>query len=161
MRFSTRDLAVVGLMGSMTCVATLFFKVPGPFGYYHLGDGIIYLAAALFGPVAGALVGAIGSSGADLIGGFAVWAPWTFAIKGLTGYLVGRLARMAGNTLGLAGAMAVGALVTIGGYGLATSVLYSPEAVVIEVYGNLVQTGAGIVIALLGVTALRSKLKPR
>ncbi len=158
MRFSTRQLAVVGFLGAMTCVATLFLRVPGPFGYYHLGDGIIYLSAVLFGPVTGALVGAIGSGSADIIGGYAAWFPWTFVIKGVTGYVVGTLAESAAGTLRLVLSMALGAILTIVGYGIATYIMYSPEAVPIEIYGNIVQTGTGIIIGILAVTVLRRSL---
>ena len=66
-----------------------YFGFPMPFGYINLGDAIIFSIALVFGPVAGFISGAVGSALADIILGYAIWAPFTFVIKGLEGYLVG------------------------------------------------------------------------
>ena len=72
-------------------VATYSIKIPVPFtqGYIHGGDSMIFLAAMLFGWKIGALAGGIGSSLADLLGGYAHWALPTLLIKSVMGALAG------------------------------------------------------------------------
>jgi len=154
---STRRLTLTGLFAALVTLGTLFLKIPGPTGYYHLGDSMIYAAAVLFGPVAGGIAGAVGSALADVLGGWAIWAPWTFIIKGLTGYLIGLLAT--GDTWKRdLPAMVLGGLVTVVGYGIASAIMYSPAAALTETYGNLGQVTSGIIIALVVISILRKSM---
>ncbi len=154
-----RKLAFMGVFAALVAVGTMFLRIPGPTGYYHLGDGMIYTAAILGGPLVGGLVGAVGSAAADMLGGYAVWAPWTLIIKGATGYVVGRLrgATLKQNLL----AMLAGAVITIAGYAAATAIMYTPAAVVVEIYGNIGQTASGVVVALAAVSLLKRSFPGR
>ena len=63
-------------------ICTLILKVPvGPDCYIHLGDAVILLAVILLPRGYACFAGAVGATLADLMGGFAFWAPWTFAVK--------------------------------------------------------------------------------
>ena len=68
------------MLAALCCVATMI-AVPLPFGYFNLGDIFVILAGWILGPI-GAIAGAIGSTIADLLLGFALYAPATFIIKG-------------------------------------------------------------------------------
>ena len=71
-REGARIITLTGLFMALICVATLFFKVPIPLGYAHLGTGFIFLAAVfLKNPYAMTATG-VGSALADLLGGYAV-----------------------------------------------------------------------------------------
>lgn len=74
-------LVMTGLMTALTLVATMFFKIPVGAGYIHLGDGVIILSAMMLPLGYACFAGAVGGALADIIGGFAAWAPWTFFIK--------------------------------------------------------------------------------
>ena len=63
--------------------------IPGTQGYVHLGDAMIFLSVLILGWKYGALAAAFGSMLADIIGGFAMWAPWSFAIKGIMALILG------------------------------------------------------------------------
>ncbi|NLB91052.1 MAG: ECF transporter S component, partial [Clostridiales bacterium] len=65
-----KKLTLGGALSALVLLFTYIFKIPVPAtgGYVHLGDGIIFLAAALLGPYA-AFIGGIGSALADLMGG--------------------------------------------------------------------------------------------
>ncbi|MBR7188906.1 MAG: ECF transporter S component, partial [Clostridia bacterium] len=48
---STFRIVLVALFAALTCVATMFLRIPSPTGgYLNLGDGIALLSAFLLGP---------------------------------------------------------------------------------------------------------------
>lgn len=79
-------LILAALFAALSCVATMLVQIPIPAsgGYVNLGDGVVLLGAFLLGPVSGFFAGALGSMLADVLLGYAVYAPGTFIIKGLT-----------------------------------------------------------------------------
>lgn len=99
---STRTLYLVvcALMVALTFVVTWFINIPAAFilgagGNINLGDTIIFVAAAVLGPVGGALAGGLGSMIADLASGYAIYAPFTLIVKGCEGLLCGFICRYA------------------------------------------------------------------
>lgn len=79
---NTRTLVTAALFAALTYVATTVIKIPTPtFGYVHIGDSFVLIAGFLLGPLTGGLAAGIGSMLSDLLGGYATWAPGTFAIK--------------------------------------------------------------------------------
>lgn len=152
---SLKYYTVLALVASVVLVATMFLKLPTPTGYIHLGDGIIYAASLAFGPVFGAISGAVGSTLADILGGYAIWAPWTLVIKGIAGWLIGKLGHGQPRSRQIL-AMIVAAVWTVAGYALGTSLMYSPKAALAESLGNVVQTGSGVIIGMVLGPALKS-----
>lgn len=71
------------MLTAMVCVATMLIRIPTMVGYTNLGDGFILLSAFLFGPSTAPSPGGIGSMLADIISGYAFYAPATLVIKGL------------------------------------------------------------------------------
>lgn len=89
MENKTRKLVYAALMAALTCIATMIIKIPSPvLGYIHFGDGFVLLSGILLGPVYGGLAAGIGSMFADLLSGYASYAPATFVIKA-AGAIVG------------------------------------------------------------------------
>ncbi|SDB05379.1 Uncharacterized membrane protein [Pseudobutyrivibrio sp. YE44] len=81
----TKRLIFAALMAALTCVSTMIIKIPTPTnGYIHPGDGFVLLSGLLLGPLWGGLAAGIGSALSDLIGGYFIYVPATFIIKGLT-----------------------------------------------------------------------------
>lgn len=77
-------LVFSALLAALCCVSTLIIQIPTPTGgFVNLGDVIIIFAAWLLSPVYAVLAAAIGSALADLLAGYAQYAPATFVIKGL------------------------------------------------------------------------------
>lgn len=89
----TRSMAIAAVMIAVTAVFTLLIRIPIPVtgGYFNLSDMAIYFAAFTFGPVIGLVAGGIGAGLADVIGGYAVWAPITLVTKGLQGLVAGAI----------------------------------------------------------------------
>lgn len=77
----TLKLTYTAMLTAMVCVATMLIRIPTMVGYTNLGDGFILLSAFLFGPFYGAVAGGIGSMLADIISGYAFYAPATLVIK--------------------------------------------------------------------------------
>ena len=77
-----RTLTMAAIFAALiTALTTFSFPIPGGYGYIHAGDSMIYTCAwALGGPVAG-FAAAIGSALADILLGWAQYAPATAVIK--------------------------------------------------------------------------------
>lgn len=160
MKFTTRDLVFVGLLAAL-CAVSPMIKVPGPNGaMVHIGSGVSYLAAIIFGGYYGALAGAIGFGLYDLlISAFPVYAPFSIVIKAVTGLLLGymtvgllpptketpyvSISRMLVSTLVISLVSAVGWVIAwycvIGSF--ATAISYLPF--------TFLSSGLGIIMTLL------------
>jgi len=92
-RSGVYTLVLTGLMAALVMAATSFFKIPVPAtnGYVHLGDAFVFLSVLILGRRNGTIAAAAGSGLADLLGGYAHWVPWTFAIKGFMAFAFGTL----------------------------------------------------------------------
>ncbi|HEV8353617.1 MAG TPA: ECF transporter S component [bacterium] len=170
----TRDLAAAAVFLALTFVVTRYTVIPIPQtkGYFNLGEVVIYIAAMVFGPVVGAAAGGLGSALADLAAGAPQFAPFTLIVKGLEGYVVGRLARQT-TTSRLLAAVAGGAVMVAGYFlsevvfaqrlGIAPTPAAAVGAALTEVPFNLVQVAVGILVAvplaarLRGLAAARAR----
>jgi len=87
----TQKLVLTALMTCMIMIAILFFRIPVPFtqGIVHIGDGLIFLAVLMLGTKYAIAAASVGSAMANIIMGFAFWAPWTFVIKGGMALIMG------------------------------------------------------------------------
>ena len=63
----------------------------GPGGFFHFGEFFIFTVAILFDPALAAFTGGVGSAIADIASGYGVWAPGTFVIKAIEGFVVSSL----------------------------------------------------------------------
>jgi uncharacterized membrane protein len=114
---------------------------------------MIFLASILFGPQVGLIAGGLGSALADLLAGYAQYAPITLIVKGLEGWIVGKIAIQAGKRTGLETkdilAVVIGGSVMIAGYYFGEAILLksfiSPVA---EIVPNIGQAVGSAVIAL-------------
>ncbi|MEG1632795.1 MAG: ECF transporter S component [Oscillospiraceae bacterium] len=72
------------LFAALCCGATMAIKFPTIMGgYVHAGDAVVLLGAFLLGPGWGALAAGLGSALADILAGYAIYAPGTLVIKAL------------------------------------------------------------------------------
>ena len=70
-------MCISGIFTALVFVVTAYLHIPTYNGYVHVGDGFIFLAACLLPMPYSIFVGAIGAMLADLLTGFAIWAPET------------------------------------------------------------------------------------
>jgi uncharacterized membrane protein len=146
---------VAAIFAALVTVATLLFVIPIPAtsGYFNLGETLIYVAALLFGPVVGTIAGA-GASIADVLVA-AQYAPGTFTIKAIEGFLVGFLTKKLNKkiknlTICASVAIIIGGFEMVAGYFLyETLALSYPIALAAaEVPFNIAQMLIGLVIAV-------------
>ncbi len=184
---TTFKLVMTALMTALITISTMTFKVPIPFtqGYVHLGDAMIFFSVLLLGWKYGSLAAAVGSALGDILGGFSIWAPWTFVVKGgmafLTGVILFMITRKAvkaaeeldlshGDTIKLKVtsffikkiiAMFVGGIFMLIGYYVAEGVIYGNWfAPILALPWNLGQFATGIIIAtILGKALCKTPLR--
>ena len=91
---TVRKLVFAALFAALSCVATMVIRIPTPIGgYIHAGDAVVLLAGFLLGPWWGAAAAGLGSGLADLIAGYGLYVPGTFAIKFIVALVAGCLLR--------------------------------------------------------------------
>lgn len=139
-------LAMSAVFAAATTIGTMVITVPiGP-GVFNVGEIVIYTAAFLFGGIVGGIAGGVGAAAADILLGFGMWAPITFVVKGLEGFIVGQLAGSSFKSKALA--VALGAPFMIVGYFIAAWVLVGgPYAVGKELPMDIIQAGVGFAVA--------------
>ena len=148
-------------MAALVCVATLLIQIPIPAtqGFFNVGDVIVMVSALTFGPIVGFFAGGIGSSLADLIGGWYVWVLPTLIIKGAEGFLAGWiLSRLKHSLRNVLLAWIAGGLVMVLGYFLAQVYMYGLSAALVEIPLNFVQMAVGGVVGIPVSQALRRML---
>ncbi len=150
----TRAVALGAVCTALVTVATMLsVPVPGFRLYFNLGEGVIYTVALLLGRRFGAAAGGLGAALADVLLGYALWAPLTLVIKGVEGFVVGSLAPR-----GRLVALLCGAAVMITGYTLSAGVLYGWAVAPVELGTDLLQTGTGVLFALFLVPVLERRI---
>lgn len=156
MNSNLKKIVMAALMAAFACVATMSIRIPTPgtAGYIHPGDAIVILCGVILGPTWGLLAAGIGSAMADLIGGYFIYVPITFVIKGIVAFAAGMLYRKIGRTAKSRYiAVALGGIADIicvaGGYFLCEWGLYGAAAAAASVPANFVQGIGGLVIGLV------------
>ena len=85
-------LVMAALFAALTCIATLVIqlRVTPTGGYVNLGDCGVLLSAWLLSTPYAVAAAAVGSALADLVAGYAYYAPATLVIKALMALLAAR-----------------------------------------------------------------------
>lgn len=148
---------------ALTCLVTLFIRIPLPSrGYFNVGDVAVVFGGLLLGfmhPRQGVLWAlaacGIGSALADILSGFAVFAPLTFAAKGAEG----AVAALAASRTGLQRyvLLGLGGLTMVSAYFLGEIMMPSIglQGAVAEIPANLVQAVGGAVGGYFAAMALK------
>ncbi len=157
-----RYLVLTAILSAMVYVLTAFVKIPTHQGYIHVGDGIIYLAAALLPMPYAMLSGAIGAGLSDYLSGYPMWVLPTVIIKALSVVAFSRTKPSIINKRNIF-AVIPGALICIGGYYLAAVILYGDwGAALTDIPTNAVQTVASAALFIaLGLSLDKVSFKER
>lgn len=169
---TTKKVVLNGLMIALVFLATFFTRIPIPMtqGYFNIGDTVIIITAVFMGRRSGLLVGAVGSMLADVAGGYMIFAPVTFIVKGLEGYLTGLLADnkdvSQGAKIKRLVAILTGCVVMVAGYFIFEAVFlglfdksFGLSAAVAELPFNLLQGGISALVGYILVAILDKRLK--
>lgn len=82
-RNKTLLLTTTALFTAFITVGTTVIQIPLGNGYTHFGDSMIYLAACILPAPYTVFAASVGAALADIITGFAIYAPATIIIKAL------------------------------------------------------------------------------
>jgi len=87
---SIKTVVAIGIGAALMFVLMRFAQIPtwAPNTTLNLGIGILSIFAAIFGPIAGLLIGFIGHFLVDLTAGWGVWWTWVIA-DALFGLMIG------------------------------------------------------------------------
>lgn len=152
----TKKMVYTALMAALIAVATMVIHIPSAFqGYIHLGDGLVLMSSILLGPLSGAAAAGIGSMMADLLSGYAFYAPATFLIKALAamgaGFLYKILIKKRSSTtfrlIPFLGAGMVCSGIVTGGYFIFEFVVYGTSPALLNIPPNLVQNIFSLITA--------------
>ena len=154
MNSKLKKIVMAALFAAFACVATMSIRIPTPGtgGYIHPGDAVVILSGVILGPVWGLLAAGIGSAMADLLGGYFIYVPITFVIKGLIAFAAGVLYQKVGKTSKSSYAAVIlggvaDILLVAGGYFLCEIFLYGTAAALASVPANVIQGIGGLVIS--------------
>ena len=148
----TRKLVQAALFAALCTVMTLVIQVPSPMqGYVNLGDCAVLLSAWVLGPAYGGAAAGIGSMLADLLSGYAHYAPGTFAVKlamaAAAGLIFRTLQRRSTLLAQAASGLAAECIMVAGYFGYASLLLGKGLAAAASVPGNLIQGAFGLLSA--------------
>jgi uncharacterized membrane protein len=163
-----KDMVITSLLVALVFAATSFIKIRLPIslngGLIHMGNTMLFTASIVFGARKGAAAGAFGMGLFDLLSEWAAWTPFTFVVRGVMGYIIGKVAysnnkmgqNWAYNLLGIS----IGAVWMLVGYYFTEVVLYgSWIQPMTSIPGNITQIVIGAVVALpLSAALKRAKL---
>ena len=79
------NLVIAAVFAALIAVFTAYVSIKTGIndGYLHFGDSVIYLAACILPTPYAVAAAALGGALADILGGAAIWAPFTAVIKAL------------------------------------------------------------------------------
>ena len=150
----TQKLVLAAMMAALVCISTFLIKIPSPLhGYLHPGDCFVLISGWILSPLYGFLAAGLGSGLADLLGGYAVYAPATFLIKGVMALVVYGIYKACAKKMGSVPAYILGGflaeLLMIAGYLLFESMLYGFGPSLVNVIPNGVQGLFGMVVGVI------------
>ena len=158
----TKTIAIYAIFIALTYVCTWLINIRLPFvgsgGLIHLGNVPLFLGAFIYGRKTGAIAGGIGMGLFDLISGWTAWAPFTFIIVGIMGFVAGtiseklRVRPVVANTIAVVAAL----VIKVVGYYFAEVILFGNWIAPFgSIPGNVVQ----VVVAGIIVVPFAGKLK--
>lgn len=135
-------------------------------GYIHLGDSFIYLSACVLPFPYCIFAGALGGALADIISGYAIWSIPTMLIKALNVLPFAIICKKYKSTKILSKQTVLMAIIsgviTIMGYFIAESILYSVASATLSLIGNTIQAVAsGIIFVIIAKATDKINLKSK
>lgn len=152
---STKDMVITSILIGLVFIFTKFINIRIPIsingGLIHMGNVMLFVTAICFGKKKGAIAGSFGMAIFDLVSGWVIWAPFTFLVRGIMGYIVGRISEkregksILYNILGIT----IAGIWMIIGYYFTEVILYGNFiAPITSIPGNLTQIIIGGVLGI-------------
>jgi uncharacterized membrane protein len=152
------QLTLMAVMSALVIVGTMIVQIPNAIGgYFNVGDVMIFVSALTFNPLIGGVAGGLGSALADMLSGYLVFAPATFVIKGLEGFLAGFIADKKSLYRDVLAVVIAGS-VMVTGYFLAEIFLLGMGQAIAEILPNIAQVSVGGLVGVPVALILRRQL---
>jgi uncharacterized membrane protein len=167
-KIATRDLVETALLIALVFIATRFINIRLPIastgGLVHLGNAMLFISAIVFGKKKGAIAGAFGMGLFDLLSEWAIWAPFTFVVRGVMGYIIGSIAwssnKKGNNTIANVVGIVISGIWMIFGYYITEIILYGNYIKAItSIPGNITQIVIGLVVGVPIARVLKIHIK--
>lgn len=155
-----RLLCFASMFAALILVCTMFVKMPVPATteYIHVGDGILYLAAALLPLPYAVAAAAVGAALADVLASYAIWAPFSLVIKAVMALCISVLCRhRCSRARAALAALAAGCL-NVALYFAASALLYGVGGAAAGIPFNALQSLLALVIFVLLLPPVRRAL---
>ena len=154
MNTRVKKIVAAALMAALACAATMVIKIPSPLnGYLNLGDCIVLMAGWMLTPAYGFLAAGLGSGLADLLSGYAVYAPATFIIKGIMALMAFYCFNRMHKTLGGIASMIIGGIAAeafmVLGYFIFEGFMYGFAPSIVNIPANCVQGTVGLIAGIV------------
>ena len=152
-----RRLVLAALFAALCTVMTMVVQIPSPMqGYVNLGDCAVLLSAWVLGPLYGGAAAGIGSMLADLLSGYAHYAPGTLVIKFFMAFAAALIFRALSRrgtgwlpAAQAASGLVSGTILVAGYFGYACLWLCKGLAAASSIPGNIIQAVFGLIAAAL------------
>lgn len=160
----SKPLAFSALFAALCCIGTLLIVIPLPSsGFFNTGDVFVLLSGWCLGPFYGAIAAAVGSALADVISGYALYAPATFVIKGCMAFIAYTVCAFCKkfvkketlDFLPRSFSAIVAEGIMVGGYFLFECLLYTSVGAIPNLLGNTLQGVCCLSLATVLIAALR------
>ena len=158
-----KKISLSAIFAALIFLATAYLpRIPFAGGYIHIGDSILYLAAAFLPTPYACVIASLGAGLADALTGYMIWLPATLVVKAIMAAFFSCKTQKLFCTRNLIAALLAG-LVGCIGYYLWEAVLTKSLIVPLESLPyNLIQAAASaIIFAILAVTLDRFDLKKK
>ena len=154
-----KNLCETALFIAIVFFGVFIIKIPGPFGYMHIGDSMIFLAVLMLGGKRGAVAGGLGAAIADIVSGYTIWAVPTMICKAAMAIVMGMMIKhrafgLKGRLLWIVSAVAGGITQGIL-YEVFWLVLFGKAAALAALPGLTYKMLSGIIIAFVISEALQ------
>ena len=159
MNENLRKTITAAVFAALICAATMLIQIPTlTRGYVNLGDCFVMIAGWVCGGAWGFAAAGLGSALADIIAGYAVFAPGTFAVKGIMALIAALVAAAFRHRAFLGRAVSAVAAEIFMAFGYFAYewlfIVGSPEGALIGIPENLIQGAVGVLSAVTVMTAL-------
>ncbi|MDR1521484.1 MAG: ECF transporter S component [Streptococcaceae bacterium] len=153
-----RQLVYLAILSSFVIVLGIIIKIQTPVGIFTpMCDAGVFVTALFFGPSSGLVVGAFSGFLIDFLSGAYEWMFFSLIIHALQGFIVGWSLKK--NFLSKRNShvyhFILGSLMMVAGYALSGNFLYGWTLSIAQVPNNIIQTGLGIVIAIIVENIIR------
>lgn len=155
-------LVRAALLAALCFVMTRVIVIPAPTGYINLGDCGVLLSAWLLGPLYGGLAAGVGTMLADVLSGYASYAPATFVIKFVmavaAAWIFQGMKKKSAGVSCVVGAVVAEIIMVAGYFAYESMFLGVGAAAAASIPANLLQ---GIVCAAAGVLLMGALAKSK